>query len=87
VRPIDAQHTFHAKINAMSKTTGSNDPLNPAYGQNPGQIQPERPKSGLGSKANITVLILVVVVVAAILYWWRDKPATDTPAPAATEIR
>lgn len=71
----------------MSNPTGSNDPLNPAYGQNPGQVQPERPKSGIGSKANIAVLILVVVVIAAMLYWWREKPATDTPPPAGTEIR
>jgi hypothetical protein len=86
VGPIHAEHTFHAKINAMSNSTGSNDPLNPAYGQNPGLVQPERPKSGIGTKANIAVLILVVVV-AAMLYWWRDKPATDTPPPAATEIK
>ena len=71
----------------MATLNENSDPLSPAYPPGGPNAEPAKGKGGLGSRTNITVLVIIaVVVLAAMLYMAREKEDTG-PVPEAEEIR
>lgn len=50
-------------------------------------MQEEEPRSGIGSKTNILVMVaLALVGLALIFFLGKEEPAQEPVAPAATEV-